>query len=71
MLTIVSIIMMILIIPISINYDDGCEVNYGDSDYSNVNLYIQGDLYWTSFWGVPVLILKLFPILVIFRGVPV
>ena len=53
--------MMILIIPISINYDDGCEVNYGDSDYSNVNLYIQGDLYSTPFWGVPVLILKLFP----------
>ena len=71
MLTIVSIIMMILIIPISINYDDGCEVYYGDSDYSNVNLYIQGDLYSTPFWGVPVLILKLFPILVIFRGVPV
>ena len=70
MLTIVSIIMMILIIPISINYDDGCEVYYGDSDYSNVN-YIQGDFYSTPFWGVPVLILKLFPILVIFRGVPV
>ena len=47
----VSIIMMILIIPISINYDDGCEVYYGDSDYSNVNLYIQGDLYSTPFWG--------------------